>query len=217
MKKICSILFLCVICFCTGNESPITGGGASETVAMVQIDSNRIDISVESKKPFNYDLILCNENYSILNPLHYHSTSILTHDSSQFTPESLSDGNYHILLIDTVSDSGTFFKVNISRTSKVKLEKKLTANSKLSGNVIARSNQNIDRPASGYIVFLYGTPFSARTDSLGNYLISGVPEGNYKINAVEDLRKENETWFFSECEAISGETVSVQEIIVNEQ
>jgi hypothetical protein len=185
----------------------LDGGGASETVASVTPRDHGIQVSVNGSAAFSVRAAVFHNNYSVIDSDHFSDSALLNNDGPNWDLPNLSDSVFFVILVDSISGNGACFRYDNEPAGRESATKKLAPCGGVAGVVTVTSSGGETKPVNGCFVVLQGSHYIAPTDESGGYRMSGIPEGNYRIEAVITQKiyiKNNE----ADTIAISGDRVN---------
>jgi hypothetical protein len=191
------------------------GGGASETVASVAPDGSGIRVAIAADTLFKVEATLCHAEYSAADTGHFRSSAVLTNDDSTWILPQLAASEYSLILINTLNGNGIRFRYDNRPAAVRGLQTgNLAACGGMSGVVTMDSAGGISKPAVGCTVVLLGSTFAAQTDENGGYLLTGIPDGIYTVEAKFASYKLPERNGTPDTAAISGGRTGVYNISI---
>ena len=169
---------------CSQEPVGVTGGGGSETIASLIPHVDGFDVKVESESAFSVTASVYSESYSPKDTGYFHRSTILSDDNSLWRLSGLTDSVYHIFVSNPENGHIVFFRYGSGDHATEKMDEKiLTSGGTLSGTVMLRYPDGTSEPVAGSSVYLPGSSFATQTDSRGEYRFTGIPEGQYSVDA----------------------------------
>ena len=211
MKNVLIVICLLSAIFFHCENGSMAGGGASETVAIVETSLEGIRVSLETRKNNSFSVSVFEETYSYFDSSGFHVYSIISRAAPEVLIEHPPVAVYSIFVIDSLNGEGAFFKITVGDGS-VREEKELIENGALRGAVKLQMRDGTRMPAVNYFVYICGTPFVAPTSSDGTYLFTGLPEGMYVLKVQDPTGMEIRST--TEAVTSSGVTVYAEDITI---
>ena len=167
--------------------SPVTGtGGSSETVnAKLIIADTTVSLAVDSNSG-ELTMRIFSTDYRP-----YEKRGM----ADSVTPGTANDlywnapisGSYNILLTAAAKNVSSFIRsVSLELGAKDTIRCVLNSPRNLSGSIVASDNSTAAEP---FVVAIYGTPFTALSDTAGRFSINAVPPGSYSINVRSTAKR----------------------------
>lgn len=176
MNKIYILLAFSILLFtnCTDNLSD--SGGASETVATIEVSGKTINGSINQQS--NFTVKVFNNAFLALDDTSEtkYGDTLLSDNQGNFTIELPRTGLFNLLIYDNHSHSLGLKSLIISDSSYSYIDT-LTESGTLKGKISFPNDIIIDN----LFVSLIGTDLTTFSDSLGYFELMDIPKGEYSL------------------------------------
>lgn len=193
MIRLLGIWIAAIVVILTGcAETPVVnpeGGGASETIATVEYADGNMSVRIASDTQINVAAHVLDAEYSLVNAYLFKGVRYITDTAETWNLNGLTRQSYNIFVLDTIAGTSTCFNVETDGDTMVHLSRKLNPSGALDGIVeVEKSGEK--SPAIAYNVFLVGSPFITQTDETGAFYFTGIPEGEFFIDATLEVDRQ---------------------------
>lgn len=215
MNKFYTVLVL-VCCMLAGcGKPPVgSGGGGSETVAVVTPVAEGIRITVTSDESVTTDVSVCSNRYSSIDTTAFHARKTLVGRSAEWTVKVAPGEALLISAIILGSDSSVMIKYLPEDLIRGERRAEFLASGSLEGTVTEILEDGTVRTSGPARVAIVGTYLTTLTDKDGYYRFEAVPAGAYSILAA--TTQKSTTSYSSDTQVvISGDTTTVFNLKLN--